>query len=112
MTVYARSDVMSVTHPVTGETFKRKSKEVKGEVVYKLQFAIDSDPEHEAWLIEVFPDQYARHADKVPPTADEIAALDQRGKEAAAAAHEQARQAIAVFAETRGRVGRAQWRSE
>jgi hypothetical protein len=94
---------MSVVHPETGETFHRQS---QGE------FAIDSDPEHEQWLLETFPDQFARNKDRVPKTPDELAGIDRHEQNAAVAAREAAKAAAAVLVETRGRVNRALRTSE
>lgn len=110
MTIYARSDVMSVTHPVTGETFEREvarkaTKNAPAE--YADEFAIDSDPDHEQSLLETFPDQYARRADRVPHTPDELAGMGQHEQSAAVAARERAAAEAGVLAETRGRVNRA-----
>ena len=98
MTIYARSDVMAVTHPDTGETFVRTD---------PCEFAIDSDPEHERILLETYPDLYARTADAVPPTADLLESLPEHERLHAVRLHEDRRAAAAVLAETRGRSNRS-----
>lgn len=102
MTVFARSDVMSVTQPETGETFNRKSKDV---------FPIDSDPEHEALLLARFPDQYSRLREGVPPTADELAEMGPHEQSAALVARERAAAASLELGHSRCRVNRAFWRA-
>jgi len=84
MTAFARSDVMGVTHPVTGNIYERKivKKATKNEeAVYAETFSIDGDPDFESWLLTTFPDQWARRADKVPLTPDEQIEKEQAEKE-------------------------------
>jgi hypothetical protein len=82
MTVYARSDVGSITLS-DGRTFDRPAG--------SAEFSIGADAETEAWLLTTFPDQWSGRADQVPLTPDEAEAKARLAKDGNALTHQLAR---------------------
>jgi hypothetical protein len=94
MTVYARSDVFSVTHNITGDVFERKleKKATKNDpAVFADEFAVSADPTFEGWLLEMFPDQWSRSKTKLPLTPDEVEEKERLAEEGSVLTQQMAR---------------------